>query len=154
MKKGFIILALACIGINVASAQTQMRSAYFLDGYNFRHQMNPAFAGARSYFSLPALGYTNIGISSNLGIDTFLYPTADGGLTTFMNRSVDSRTFLGKLDKNNYLYRRQHICLLDRSLGQKKRFHDSGMQCQGKCVTQSSIRSVFVYENYWRAAAL
>ncbi len=103
MKKGFIILALACIGINVASAQTQMRSAYFLDGYNFRHQMNPAFAGARSYFSLPALGYTNIGISSNLGIDTFLYPTADGGLTTFMNRSVDSRTFLGKLDKNNYL---------------------------------------------------
>ena len=102
MKKTFsiFILAVACFA---AYAQEPMRTAYFLDAYNFRHQMNPAFASARSYFALPALGYTSVGVQSNLGVKTFLYPSANGQLATFMDNSVSRDTFLGQLHRNNII---------------------------------------------------
>ncbi|MCM1177697.1 MAG: DUF5723 family protein [Clostridium sp.] len=103
MKKIFCIFTLA-MAFSVASvAQEPMRTAYFLDAYNFRHQMNPAFASARSYFTIPALGYMNGGVQSNIGMSKLLYPTADGKLTTFMSSSVGEREFLGRLHRNNLL---------------------------------------------------
>lgn len=103
MKKIFNIFVLSLALGTAAFAQTTMKTAYFLDGYDFRHRLNPATPSARSYFTLPALGYTSVGVSSNLGINTFLYPTADGGLTTFMSNQVDADTFLGRLSKKNII---------------------------------------------------
>ena len=45
-----MILALAMAA--PAFAQT-LNSAYFMDGYKYRHRLNPAFASTRSYFGLP-----------------------------------------------------------------------------------------------------
>lgn len=97
MKKIYLILFFAVISGLAASAQTN--SAYFMEGYKFRHQLNPAFAGSRSYFSI---GTGNIGITtrSNMGISTFLYPV-NGQLTTFMNGAVSSEEFLKKLNRKN-----------------------------------------------------
>ncbi len=81
--------------------QTVSRTAYFLDGYDFKNQLNPAIPSARSYFSLPAIGNDNISLNSAFGINTLLYPTGNGNLTTFMNETVDPRTFLGTLKQNN-----------------------------------------------------
>lgn len=36
-----------------ASAQEALRSAYFLPGYNFRHELNPALAPERGYVAIP-----------------------------------------------------------------------------------------------------
>lgn len=103
MKKILCIFTFAAVCSSAVFAQGHMRTAYFLDAYDFRHQMNPAFASARSYFSLPFLGYTSVGLQSDFGVRTFLYPTGNGQLTTFMSSSVSNAAFLGQLNRNNLI---------------------------------------------------
>ena len=110
--KAYILAAGLGAVCMVASAQETSRSAYFLDGYSFRHELNPAFSGERNYISMPALGNLNIGAMSNVGVNTFLYKTGDGQLTTFMNSSVDAGEFLGKLGKNNKINVNADITIL------------------------------------------
>lgn len=100
MKKIFFLTAAFVFGSVAGSAQNALKSGYFMDNYNYRHQMNPAFASTRSYFSIPTIGNLNIGTQSNLGISTFLYPV-NGQLTTFMNKSVSTEEFLGNIKNNN-----------------------------------------------------
>ena len=45
-----IIGVLALAVTTIASAQT-MRSSYFMEGMNYRHQLNPAFVGENSYIN-------------------------------------------------------------------------------------------------------
>ena len=102
MKKIYFILAIAISTAVLPVSAQQLNSAYFTEGYKFRHQLNPAFASSRSYFSI-ATGNINVGVNSNMGISTFLYPTADGRLTTFMNGSVSADEFLSRLNRKNIL---------------------------------------------------
>lgn len=104
MKKYILTTILSCLAISFAQAQT-IKSSYFLEGSAYRHQLNPAFGGERSYFSFPALGNMNIGINSNMGLSTFLYPSSNPkyDLTTFMDPTVSSDEFLGKLKEKNRL---------------------------------------------------
>lgn len=87
-----------------AWAQQALRSAYFLEGYSYRHQLNPALAPERTYFSMPMLGNMNVGTQGNVGLDNFLYPTANGELTTFMNESVNGNEFLDGLSSKNRMH--------------------------------------------------
>ena len=84
------------------SAQA-LSSGYFLDGYLFKHQLNPALQSDKAYVSVPVLGNINIGTRGNIGLGNFLYPTANGGLTTFMNSRVSAQEFLDGLNANNRL---------------------------------------------------
>lgn len=103
MKKIIIAITLLAAGACIAAnAQEPMKSGYFVENYNYRHQLNPAFASSRSYYALPGIGNLNATTQSNMGISTFLYPY-NGQLTTFMNSSVSSEEFLGKLSSNNKL---------------------------------------------------
>lgn len=95
-----------------AFAQQAPRSAYFLDGYSFRHELNPAFAGERNYVSIPALGNLDLGLGANVGVNTFLFKKPSGQLTTFMNSSVDASEFLGKLKDNNHVNANVNVTLL------------------------------------------
>lgn len=83
-----------------ASAQASL-SGYFLEGYNFRHQLNAAFAPENNFIAISPLGNTNLGLESNVGLSTFLYKLPDGRLTTFMNSSVGDNEFLDKLSQTN-----------------------------------------------------
>lgn len=56
------ILAGSCL---TASAQA-LHSGYFLEGYTFRHQLNPAFSAERNYVSVPVLGNINVGTQGNV----------------------------------------------------------------------------------------
>ena len=103
MKKYIAILAGTILTLSSLNAQTGLQSAYFLDGYNMRRSFNPAFASESSFFSLPALGGFGMGLNSNMGVNTFLFPTSDGQLTTFMGPEVSASDFLGKLKNNNRL---------------------------------------------------
>ena len=100
MKKIYFILAIAISTAVLPVSAQQLNSAYFTEGYKFRHQLNPAFASSRSYFAIPLVGNLNFGTQSNLGISNFLYPY-NGQLTTFMNGAVSADEFLGGLSKNN-----------------------------------------------------
>ena len=99
----YMIAGLIVAGAFVGSAQEASRSGYFLEGYNFRHQLNPAFAPENNYVAIPVLGNLGIGLSSNVGVSTFIYKKTDGQLTTFMNSSVGNDEFLNKLQKNNHV---------------------------------------------------
>ena len=102
MKKIYFLTAALMFGTAAVSAQEALKSGYFMDNYNYRHQMNPAFASTRSYFSIPTIGNFNIATQSNMGINTFLYPV-NGQLTTFMNKNVSADEFLGNIKNNNRL---------------------------------------------------
>ena len=86
-------------------AQNTLRSAYFTEGYVYRHHMNPAFAGERNYVSLPflGLGNLNVGLQSNLGVKDLIHKLPDGNLTTFLNEAVDANSFLDGLKDRNRL---------------------------------------------------
>ena len=79
-----------------ANAQTS-NSAYFLEGAQYRHQLNPALAVHRNYIGFPALGNLTIGAHASAGVSNFLYTLPNGDLTTFMNGVVDRNAFLGNL---------------------------------------------------------
>lgn len=84
-----------------SSAQQNLRSGYFLDGYNYKYKMNPAMAPNRGFFAMPVLGNVGIGLESNLGLSDFLYPTESGRLTTFLSPRVSSEVFLSNISDDN-----------------------------------------------------
>lgn len=88
--------ALAVTGSALAQTQSS-RSAYFLEGSTYRHELNPAFIGERGYFSFPALGNLDFGVQSTAGIGSFLYKLPNGRLTTFMHESVSGQEFVDGL---------------------------------------------------------
>lgn len=103
MKKINTILAMlaascVCIGAN---AQQRLESGYFLDNYNYRHQLNPAFTSTRSYFTIFGLGNTGVTLQGNVGVNNFLFPYRDGQATTFMNGDISAGQFLGGLREVN-----------------------------------------------------
>ena len=96
-------LLLALAAPTASMAQNTLRSAYFTEGYTYRHHMNPAFANERNYVSMPLLGLGNfnIGLQSTVGVKDFIHKLPDGSLTTFLNDAVDANDFLGGLKNRN-----------------------------------------------------
>lgn len=85
-----------------ATAQ-ELRSSYFMETSNFRHQMNPALLD-NGYVAMPFLGNINVGTTGNMGLSNFVYkyqgaPGYD--YTTFMNPTVSAADFLGGLSDKN-----------------------------------------------------
>ena len=106
MKRTIKYILASCMMVLAMGVSAQgFRSAYFLDGYVYRHEMNPAFMGERNYVAIPILGNMNIGAQSNVGLSNFIYKYNDPmGLysaTTFMHPSVDANEFLGSLHDRN-----------------------------------------------------
>lgn len=100
MKKHIIrksFLAAAMLLVTVASYAQSSSSAYFLEGYNQRYQLNPAFAPERQVFmAIPALSNIQVDAQSSIGLANFLYESESypGMLTTFMSPDIDAKRFL------------------------------------------------------------
>ena len=60
MKLMSVAVGLFTAAATSINAQT-LRSAYFLEGMTYRHELNPAFMGERGYVSIPALGNLQFG---------------------------------------------------------------------------------------------
>ena len=107
MKLNKIITVIAAgMVFSSAAAQQTSNSGYFMDGYSYRHELNPAFLGERNYIAIPAIGNLNVGAYSNVGLKTFLYEMPAGSkykYTTFMSPTVDANRFLGKLNDDNHI---------------------------------------------------
>lgn len=84
-----------------AGAQ-ELRTSYFQQTSNFRHQMNPALLD--STYTSVLLGNINLGLTGNIGLKNFVYkadPSTGYDLMTFMHPDVSASQFLGELhDKN------------------------------------------------------
>ena len=101
MKKIYSrIAALALMLASVNAIAQDLESAFFTDGYLYRHEMNPAIENSRNYVSMLALGNTNIGMSGNIGISDVMF-NRDGKLILFTNQQINAADFLsGISDKN------------------------------------------------------
>ncbi len=98
----YIFAGVILLSATAAASAQNMRTGYFMDGYAYKFKMNPAMGSSRGFFALPVLGNFNLGLESNLGLSSVLYPKQDGsGLTTFLNSEIDTRTALGKFDTQN-----------------------------------------------------
>lgn len=94
----FAVLALP----SVAAFAQNTNSAYFTDGYLFRHEMNPAFGNEKNYISVPALGNVNFAMRGNIGLSDILY-NVNGKTVTFMHPGVSAGEFLGNINDKNKL---------------------------------------------------
>ncbi len=86
MKKIYLIIAIAVTSLTM-SAQN-LRTGYFLDGYSYRYQFNPAFQGDRGFVSLPIVSRIGFGAETSIAIKDFLYPTSSGTIGTFLHPDV------------------------------------------------------------------
>ena len=103
----------ACIlaaALALPVAAQELRSTYFMQTSNNRHEMNPALLDS-GYVAMPLfMGNLNVGTTGNVGLANFVYKMQPGwqgygvdgrNLTTFMHPSVDAADFLGDLKDNN-----------------------------------------------------
>ena len=100
-KASSIILAALLLFFQSGLSAQDLETGYFLGGNPYAFRLNPAFQSERNIVSV-ALGQTGLGVWSNLGFSTLLYPDPSSGqLYSFLNDWVDAGGFLGKIKKNN-----------------------------------------------------
>jgi len=103
-QKKIILVATLMLSVVTAMAQS-LNSAYFTDGYNFRHTMNPAYGNDQSYVSIPALGNINVRTQGNFGYDAIFMnnpqPYGNKTMTTFLNPYIDASTALDGFASGN-----------------------------------------------------
>lgn len=118
MKIKYIAASLALCAASAAMGQGAPRSAYFMDGYSYRHELNAAFLGDHNYVSIPGLANINIGLYSSVGVENFLFknsvynPSSPYKLTTFMSPNVPADVFLNGLSDNNHINLNTDLTLL------------------------------------------
>lgn len=100
MKRIFAILIIICAAL---SSPAQTKTAYFVKNFTLNHELNPAFAPRHGYIGFPCLNNIDIGIYSNLGASSFLFPMENGNVALFLNKDVPSEKFMDKLSDVNYL---------------------------------------------------
>ena len=121
MKRLYILLAAVLLSASVISAQN-FRTGYFLDGYMYKYQLNPAFQGERGFVALPALGGLGVGVESNMSLGTFYYPS-DGKLNTFLHPDVSTETFMSQISSSNPLNLNLDLNLLAAGFRVKNTYH-------------------------------
>ena len=104
MKLKHILTAITLLGCGTASAQ-QLQSAYFLDGYAYGHQLNPAKDYDRGgYLALPIISGTQIGMYGNLNVQDVLRQNPKGsGLVTYLHPNIGIDEALSRFNSNNKL---------------------------------------------------
>ncbi len=97
MKYIFTVITLLALCAASLCAQ-DLRAGFFVDNYLDSYRINPALrpSGTTSFYGLG----TNVGINSNIGVSSFLFPYGDG-LVTGLNQNVSADEFLGGLKDSN-----------------------------------------------------
>lgn len=111
MKRSLISITILLFTILSLSSQ-EPNSMYFLNEWSQRHTLNAASAPQYGYFSLPIMSGINMGLSSNTGVSTFLYPYNNNKFVTFLHPSVDGQQFMNKLDPTTFFRQEANFNLL------------------------------------------
>lgn len=97
---GKYILAASALAISTSALSQNTYSGYFLDDYNYRFEMNPAFGNSRNMVSFPALGNVNLAMRGNLNMSDVLYKR-DGKTVLFTNAAVSATEVMKKISEIN-----------------------------------------------------
>ena len=96
-----LFAAVAMIGFAGSAYAQNTNSGYFLDGYNYRYQMNPAFGNSMNFVSIPGLGNVNAAMRGTINLDD-IFHVVDGKTVLFTNPCV-SDSFLNGLNSVSHL---------------------------------------------------
>lgn len=101
MKK--FIQTLVCGGILAATfgvTAQNTNSGYFVENYNYRYQLNPAFGFDHNFVSMPGLGDLNVAVRGDLHLKDVIYKL-DGQTVLFTNPGIPAATVMDNIgDKN------------------------------------------------------
>ncbi len=106
MKASFRKYIIAAVLAATAGSMTaqEMNSAYFTDGFLYRHDMNPAYSNEYNYSAIPVLGNTSVQMRGSLGVGDLFYKNPDYGkkvgakkTATFMHPSISADQVLSNL---------------------------------------------------------
>ena len=101
MKTRYILSA-ALISISSLAYSQNFNSAYFLDGYAYGHEMNPAKDFDRKGYFGALIGNTYFATHGNTALTDFLYKNPNGnGLITALHPSISAEEALSKFSSNN-----------------------------------------------------
>lgn len=102
-----LLFIIALIGATVIMfsdvAAQQLRTSYFMDKSIVRSNMNPALRPMRGYINIPVIGGMSMNFTSNSFSMDKIFHKKNGELVTFLDASVDAKSFLASLKKNNML---------------------------------------------------
>lgn len=133
------ILAAATLPMSLSVFAQSAHSSYFLENMTYRQNMNPAFAPDFNYVNIPALGGFQLGMNSNVGLGSFLFPQNDE-MVTGLNSSISPDEFLGKLSKNNIMELDMRVNILSFGFAQWGGFNTFSVS------TRSNIGAYLPYE--------
>ena len=104
MKKSYIksVIAACAIGCTMSASAQTLHSGYFLDGMVQRHELNAAFGGECNFVVLPAISGTQVGLSTNFGMENYFF-NHNGELHTGLSPEISADQFLKGLPANNIL---------------------------------------------------
>lgn len=122
-------MTLAVAGMTCVASAQNLNSAYFLDGYAYGHELNPAKNYEREgYFSIPdMLGNVNLGQRGNMALTNFLYITPNGKLGTYLHPSVSYEEATKNLNKINKAIIDARYDIFSLGFHAKKSFHTIGL---------------------------
>lgn len=106
MKTTFKNILAAIVTLSFCGTLTaqNLNSAYFLEGYAYGHEMNPAKDYDRKgYVSMLGIGNVNIGLSGNLAL-TDVLKFNNGQLTTFLNPNISATDALSGFSSSNHTH--------------------------------------------------
>ncbi len=88
--------AASVMGVTAQEAAT----GYFMENYNMKWQMNPAFGNRNGYVGFPGIGNLNVNTSGNLNPTDIIY-THQGKTVLFTNPNISAPEVLGNLSNVN-----------------------------------------------------
>ena len=115
MKYRRILMAVAMMASAGTMIAQDFNSAYFIDDYKYRHDLNPAFGNEQNYVAIPALGNLNIKMQGNFGVDGILFKNPNPGgkkTVTFMHPDITWAQVKDKLTDENKLSTNVNITIL------------------------------------------
>lgn len=101
INRKLIALSFAVASVMGISAQ-EAATGYFMENYNMRWQMNPAFGNRNGYVGFPGIGNINVGVNSNFSATDLVYPY-NGKTVLFTNPNISAQEVLGNLNNVNRL---------------------------------------------------
>ncbi len=107
--------------ISAMSGAQTLKGSYFLDNSLNRHKLNPAFAPQSSYFQLPFIGSTSLGVYSNMELSDFVYPV-NGQLYNYLNSNVSITQLDANIPANPYMDISAEVNLINFGIKKEKSF--------------------------------
>jgi hypothetical protein len=129
MKKIYLIIVFILASVSL-SAQN-LRTGYFLDGYSYRYQFNPALQGDRGFLAIPIFSRIGVGVESSIGLRDYLYPTSSGTLATFLHPEISNDVVMRNLGNRTITNTNFDLNLLAFGFRVKKSYHTFDVSLKG-----------------------